>query len=666
MTKHIAYCCLILMLLSNFTQAQQDTIKLNEVLIQSAPSPEVFKNISRSIRVISKEEISQAPVNSIDEILEYYGGLDLRSRGPMGIQSDVSMRGGSFDQGLLLINGAPVNDPQTGHHNLNLPMMLQNIKKIEILEGSAARWFGSNAYSGGINIISEPSENNTFDVSLKGGQFELFSGGLSANYQLGSLSNNTSIGGSRSGGYTKNTDFRMWQLSHQTALSYKRNELAVQLSYLDKGFGANSFYTPKYPDQYEQITNSFASVDYKRNSKKVTIGAQMYWRRLNDRFELFREDENWYVKQGDLYIHGSDTAGFPTPVGLYPYQGHNYHRTDVMGGQANTSVSSFLGNTAIGIAIRNEKILSNVLGEPMNDTLPIKGESDGLFTHSAARQNYTAFLEHAYRTGNFSISAGFSVFLNSDFGTHFSPGIDLGYFVSESVKLFVSANKAIRIPTFTDLYYQGPSHMSNPNLKPEEAISTEGGIKYFRNSFHASVSAFYRIGNNTIDWVKPDFESKWETQNITSLNTLGVSLSAHYSKPNTASFPLEHIGISYTYVDADKEADEFISLYALDYLRHNLNLVFQHKVISKLSMSWTFSLQQRNGNYYDYLNNQEQAYELVHLVNTKVQYRLKNMKLFVEASNLLNQSYMDIGNIPQPGIWVMGGLDLHLNISPKK
>lgn len=650
---------LLTVLTSQFIYAQSDTLTLGEIEIASVKNPVRFKELSRSVILVSKEEIETAPIQSVDDILKYYGGMDIRSRGPMGIQSDISIRGGSFDQNLIMINGVPLNDPQTGHHNLNLPVMLQNIEKIEILEGSGARWFGANAYSGGINILTTPANENKLNVSLKGGQHQFMGFALGCNYQLGSISNNTSAGWSSSKGYMTNTDFKVWQLSHQSVYTHKQHSLAFQLGYLNKAFGANSFYTPKYPDQFEQLKNTFASLNYE-GGKNIRMKTSLYWRRLNDRFELFREDSDWYIKKGDVYVNGSDTAGFPSPGGLYPYKGHNYHRTDVWGGEASLSFSSKLGKTSTGISFRNEHIFSNVLGLPMTDTIAIAAEADGFYTRSKARQNYAAYLEHAVVAGGFTLSGGMSFFLNNDYGFHFSPGIDLGFFITKKLKWFATANKAIRLPTYTDLYYQGPDHISNPDLKAEEALSFESGFKYFNGDFHASASVFYRLGANSIDWVKSSVDAKWESQNITELNTTGVSLSAIYSNQSNPHSFMRYLGVRYTYLHADKNAGAFVSLYALDYLRHHVNILFAHRISKKFSASWTLALQQRNGSYIDYANSRETSYDFVHLFNGKVQYRHRNLLLYVEASNILNQKYVDLGNVVQAGIWIMGGVDIKL------
>jgi len=654
--KHLYIFLLsLLFIFSVNAQTLDDTIVLQEHEIISPSNPVEFRQISRSVQVISRNEIQKSTVNSIDELLKIYGGADIRSRGAMGVQSDISMRGGGFDQGLIMINGISLNDPQTGHHNLNQAIDLDDIEKIEIFDGPGTRWFGANAFSGGLNIITNQNSNKALSISLSGGQYAYLSARIAYSYNIGNVSNKTSASMKRSDGYMRNTDFNIVNFNHNSSFKKRTNLVNFNIGILYKGFGANSFYTSKYPDQYEHIRTYFTSLNYETGSK-IKFKSNVYWRRNYDRFELFREDKDWYVKQGDVYVNGSDTAGFPTPAGIYPYAGHNYHRTDIAGVDAGINLESILGKTALGISYKTERIVSNVLGESMNDTIFIEG-SDGYYTKSKNRNNISFSANQLYIKNNFNISAGFSVFHNNDFGTHFSPGIDLGYFINEHIKVFASANKAIRIPTFTDLYYQGPTNTPNPDLKPETSISTEAGFKFFYKNINSSISGFYRNGNNIIDWIKYSAEEKWQSANLTQLNTYGISASInHHPKIKL----INYWGLKYTWLNSEKQNNSIISLYALDFLKHNFNAYVNHNIFKNLSASWSLSVQKRNGSYIDYQTSQQTEYTTISLLNLKLIYLYKNFEFNISASNLLNEQYYDIGNILQPGIWAIAGIKYNL------
>lgn len=635
-------------------QTRNDTINLDQCEIKSVSNPVVFRDLSRSVQVITTEQLKQSPIHSLDDILRYFGGVDIRSRGAFGVQSDVNFSGGTFDQALMMVDGIALNDPQTGHHNLCQAVDMENIEMIEIFEGPGNRLFGANSFSGGINIIRNKSKKQSVNVSLSGGQYGYFSGYAGVNYSLGKVKNHTSASLSKSDGYITNTDFEIINANHSSSLATDFGDFNLNIGVLDKGMGANSFYTSTYPDQYEHIRTYFSSLGF-TTGEKIKYSQNVFWRRNYDRFELFREDNDWYKKQGDVFVFGSDTAGYPTSSGLYPYKGHNYHRTDILGTDAGLNFNTAAGNTALGLGLKSERIVSNVLGDPMSDTIFIPN-SDGFYTKSKIRNSISFSVNQNKSFNRLMISAGVSSYYNDDYGLFLSPGIDIGYFLTDNSKLFISSNKAIRLPTFTDLYYQGPSNISNPDLNPEKAISSEIGYKYFSSNITASVSTFYRNGTDIIDWIKYPDDEKWQSANLTELNTLGVNVS--FNSMFTGKF-VNFLGFKYTWLTSDKNDTDFVSMYALDYLKHNLNIYLDHNIIKDFSASWTFTWQERNGEYIDAENGQATAYIPVVLVNLKLLYRIKDLEFNIQANNLLNREYYDIGNIRQPGIWLTGGVSFN-------
>ena len=132
----------------NYAQSQEDidtSLLIENVVIQQNRLNLPLTEQSRFIEVIDKEEIQSLPVNNIPELLQFTGAVDIRRRGVNGVQSDAGIRGSTFNQILVLINGVRMSDPQTGHHMMNLPVALEDIKRIEIIKGPAARIFGMNA-----------------------------------------------------------------------------------------------------------------------------------------------------------------------------------------------------------------------------------------------------------------------------------------------------------------------------------------------------------------------------------------------------------------------------------------------------------------------------------------------------------------------------------------
>lgn len=637
--------------------SQNDTIiKLSEIKITTPANPVIFDRSGRFIQVMDQSEIKSAPVNNLDGILNQFNGFDVRSRGPFGVQSDLSIRGGSFDQNVILLNGIPINDPQTGHNTLDFSMAPDNIHKIEVIQGPSSRWFGPNAFSGGINIITQPDRVNDLNIHITGGQYGLFSGLLSGSYGSGRIRNLTSVRYSRADGYQRDTDFKTAGLFHQSVYQYKQTKMQLQLSYQDKAYGAYGFYTAQYPDQFEHTRNLFSSFDVS-TGKKIKWDGSISWRRMYDRFELFRQGTNWYEKQGGWYVMGQDSAGYHTPFGFFPYTGPNFHRTDVFYGQGQMHFSSALGKSAIRVSYRKDHIISNVLGTAITDT--VFSSNGAYYNHSASRNEFNLSANQLYSKGAFSASAGFNVFYDPRFGWMFSPGLDLSYSLNSQYRLFASANRAIRLPTFTDLFYQGPDHISNPDLKPEQVTGFETGVKYFSGRVAATFSFFDRLGVNMIDWVKANPQDQWKSENITRLNTYGLALTVEYKALTTQNF-LQSLVVNYTYLQSDKSASGYISLYALDFLKHDAGLMMTNRLAKHLTASWTVKVQKRNGGYFDYQSDQVLPYETVVMLNAKLMYNLGKSQLFIQGDNLLNKRYHDIGSVLLPGIWAMGGITYHL------
>jgi len=661
MKKLIKICTLVagynLLISPLCAKAQTDTIKIKEIEISSNRVPTLYSESSRVISVISKDEIKSAPVDNLQDLLKYALNVDVRQRGNNGVQADISIRGGSFEQTLILLNGVKINDPQTGHHNLNLPIDIENIERIEILEGPGSRVFGPNAFSGAINIITNTEEKN-LKIKLSGGENGFINSSISKSIPIKNTVNYISATYKKSDGYIKNTDFDSKNIFFQNTTKLNNNTaINLQAGYNNKAFGACNFYTNKYPNQFEETKTTFANAKITTGSD-IKFSANAYWRRNQDRFELFREDADYYTNYGTYWSNNIDT--------IYWYKGHNYHLTDVYGVDLNTVFTSKLGKTAIGAELRSENIWSNVLGKTMTDTLDVPGESNGKFTKSASRTNLSYFVDHTVFLKRFAGSIGLLANWNSDlnFDWNVYPGIDLSYEIYKNLKIFASANQSLRMPTYTDLYYVGPTNIGNSNLKPEEAITYEGGFKYNTAFINSHFAAFRREGKNMIDWVRIADSLKWESKNITEINTNGFEASLSFKTRSlfNGKCPIHNISINYSYVDVEKKSGNYSSNYLLDYLQHKLSLNITHDIYKGLGASWNFTYQDRAGTYVDFATKEEKSYKPFSLVDAKLFYNWKFLNIYIEATNLFDQAYNDYANIEMPGRWIKGGVIINLGI----
>ena len=613
--------------------AQTDSSKvsmeynLGEVEVRAQRAPVAFSQVARMVSVITREQIEAAPVQSLQELLEYALSVDVRQRGVNGVQADISVRGGSFDQTLILLNGINISDPQTGHHSLDLPVSLKNIQRIEILEGPAARVFGPNAFSGAINIIttSEGSSNVKLDVSV--GQHQLADINVSGNLHRANWNHFLAFNRMSSDGYIDNTDFKTWNAFYQTKLNTKPGTLDFQVGRMNKAFGANSFYSDTYPHEFEATKTTFASLKFETGTK-IHLTPSIYWRRHQDRFELFRSA--------------------PT---TYPF---NYHLTDVFGSNLNAWVESTLGKTAFGAELRSENVWSNKLGLDI-PPIAVPGESGQLFTKSYSRTTISYFAEHSIYLNKLSISAGAMANWISDlgFGWNIYPGADVAYAFTKQVKLYGSANSSLRMPTFTDLFYSDPTHLPNPDLKPEKSTTIEGGIKLTFKGISGRAGAYHRRGKNLIDWIRENETDKWQTKNLTSINTTGIELSGNLFPEIVWNKPLfiTKLGINYSYSQQDKGNKNVFSYYVLDNLKQKLDIELNHKIWSKLKGSWRISYQDRNG-----IRTATENYQPFWLVNARLMWKTPRTEIYLLAANLLDTKYYDLGTIEQPGRWISLGI----------
>lgn len=615
-------------------------VQMDEVVISAQRADVGFNETTRKVEVLEWEEIESLPVQSLDQLLDYAAGADIRSRGPLGIQSDISIRAGSFDQVMILLNGVNISDPQTGHHHLNIPVDISAIKRIEVLSGPGAHIFGPNAFSGAINIITGPQKPGALHVGLHGGQHGYGRATANAAFKTSATRHFMAASVNRSDGYIDNTDFLTGSAFYQTAWRpSKHHQTNLQVAYNHKKFGANSFYTPVYPQQKEEIRTKFASVRHRFQWKNIaSVRATAYWRRAHDRFELFRyETPDWYTH-------------------------HNYHMTNVKGASAGITFPFSRSALTMGTEYRYEQIHSNVLGEITGDTIQAPGEEKGFFTHHKARNNWSSYAEYVLEYGKLYAVSGVMAAYNREFSGNWRlfPGINMNMRLKPHIHWLTSANYGMRLPSFTDLYYEGPVNKGNSNLKPEETRSLETGIKLLQPDYNVHATVFVRQGTNIIDWGKQYEQDIWRTLNLTTLNTYGASVRAKVSAEQLWNQRvISTINLAYSYASQKKETEGYISRYALDYLRHKVNLRVNHQLWKGISLVWTATWQDRAGSFILYEDGQygsQTSYDPFWLLDARITYNWKNISIYTEATNLANQQYYDTGNVIQPGRWARVGI----------
>ncbi|MDR0428203.1 MAG: TonB-dependent receptor [Dysgonamonadaceae bacterium] len=611
--------------------------ELDEIVVSSAKTGLTQNQISKVVSIITQQEIEQQAVNSIPDLLKNVVGLDVRQRGSNGVLSGISVRGGTFEQTAILLDGANLSNPQTAHYSLSFPVNLSDIERIEVIQGPTSLYYGAGAFSGGINIITKQDEKSGLYINTEGGMYDLFHAEIRGNLKTKNTSHSLSTGYKSSSGYIRNSDYSLFNTLWQSRFNLSGSAMNLQLGFNNKEYGANTFFSAEYPNQYDETRSVFASVRGETDTR-LKLTPQLYWNRQYNTFHLFRKGTldipDWYVAP-------------------------NYHRTDVFGSNLTGRYQGEYGTTSIGGDIRTEIIHSSVLGKPAD-------KPNGKYLYSDNRTSIGYFMEHTYIYNGFTLGGGVLINYNTAFGERlkFYPRFDIGYWINNSYKLFASWNNAVRVPTFTDLYYKGKTHKGNSDVKPEESESFELGMKHTTYFMTTSLTGFFMKGKNLIDWVKEKPEDLWESRNLTSLNKTGVEINiliqAGEIVPLLAS---TRLNIGYTFLHQDKKSGGLISNYVLDYLKHKLTGGITHPIYKNITADWQFRWQDREGSYTKYESNRpayEAEYQPFALLDLKINWKLKDWNVYVSGNNLFNTSYFDLGNIPQPGFVFMGGVKMEL------
>ncbi len=612
--------------------------ELEEVTVTASRVELSINQTAKLVTVITRDEIQRAPVQSIQDLLNYAAGIDVLQRGGHGVQADISIRGGSFDQTAILLNGVNLSNPQTGHYSFDIPININDIERIEIIHGPSSIVYGASAFSGGVNIITKKNPDHKLYGKLQVGGHQLFGIEAGASLKSGIATNQISAGYNTSDGYMRNSDYDIFNLLWQTRLNVDNSKVDIQLGYNDKQYGANTFYSAEYPDQYDKTRSYFASVKGETGEKLKFI-PQIYWNRHHDCFQLYRDG----------------TPNIPDW-----YKGHNYHRTDVYGANLNLQYTSRLGITSFGAEFRNEDIVSNVLGKEMD-------KPDGKYIKADDRTNISYALEHNILLNKFSLSVGILANYNTALrGNYkFYPTINASYHILDELKIYSSWSKATRMPTFTDLYYTTKTHIGNTDLKPEDSEAFEIGFKYSRPVVRAYLTGYLMKGKNLIDWVKENPDDKWESRNLTEIDKKGLEIGAKfYLKEIIPSLdPTTTLQIGYTRLHQRKNSGELISNFTLNYLRDKFTAQLNHPIYKDVSANWNFRWQKRMGTYLKYEDlkpTSQQPYPAFSTLDLRVNWKIRAFDINLTANNIFNKKYFDLGNIPQAGFWLIGGISYTL------
>lgn len=517
-----------------FPTAAAQNVPEEKVIVTANAYPVPFENLSRSVSVLTREDLRGLPVKSIADVLAYAAGMDVRPRAPFGLQTDLSVRGSTFSQVLVLVDGVRINDSQTGHHNGDIPVQMEDIERIEVLRGPGSSIYGADALGGIVHIITRRgAEAPRAAVSL--GQNGFAEGSFAMGFKRGGFVQSFSASANRSSGFMEDRDFRSVSISSRTEIG---NRSALFVSHLNKEFGANGFYGPSQSREWTNQT--LVSIEHRLEKPSG-----------------FRADYRaFYRTHGDRFIYDVRSPG------LY----ESGHRTHAVGAGAK---SKWIAGDGLSL------ILGGELG---GDWIA----SDSLGDHAFARTS--VFGEGQWDLGHsLTIYPGLRLDVYSQFGAAASPSLSAGWRITPRLRLRSSAGRAFRIPTFTELYYRDPNHEADSSLKPESSWAAELGLDFLPSAeWIGSVTFFSRYDKDVIDWVRSSAADKWRTSNIRRIQAEGMELALEHTFDSRA-----RIGVHYSVLSMDAGTVDFISKYVLDYARHSWSAA------THFSMPLAFRYQQK-------------------------------------------------------------------------
>lgn len=560
---------------------------------------------------IPHEQIVSMPVANIADILSYFPSIDVRSRGNSQAQSDISMRGGTADQVLILLNGIPLMDTQTGHYAMNIPICPVLIERIDILQNAASSTSG--ALTGAINIITRDIKEDTYLIQLSAGTNSDVAPAFVGSWKRKDIRINTSVEYTHSDGFyapqpspkeqvaIQNTDFQSANIYFQT----RWHGLDVQTGAQYKDAGLGTGYGFASTNQFDATRTAFVSGRYNHPLTDTwCLIAQAAYRGQFDRYEWHR--------------------GTPT----------NRHWTHNIHAALEAQYTSVLGRTTFGAAVQNEYIRSSNMGEHNRWQASLHANQHFLW------QGLTA-------------SVGLSGHYNSWCGWYASGDAHIGYTFLSSGYVGISASRALRMPTWTDLYYHAGVQRGNTELKAENAWQIALNAHYtqiWQNAGQLLLSAdiYHRWGQDIIDWTYNETDSLFYATNQNTVNTFGIEGAIEYRLNKW----LQNVSVRYAYTSLSLDLMKVKSNY-LDYLRHKLTFHLNHGIYiwdkGCIGACWSLRWQQREGTYVDIEGTAGHTFLPVLLLDGSVYLQLPHLRMALECTNITNRHYYDYGGVLMPG-----------------
>lgn len=553
-------------------------------------------------QVITASEIREKGLSSVTDALDYVSGMDLRCRGRHGIQADLSLRGSTYEQVAVLIDGVRITDPQTGHHNLDIPLTAFDIERIEIFKEGSSGLYGAGAMAGSVNIVTRKAVKKVFNLDTLLGEHALFGNAFSFGFPGQEISGRISFDQKSSKAARPNTDFKYKTASFYLNRDFSEAHLHTLLGYQKKDFGADSFYSNLFPEEEEHTETVFfkAGIDY--GLKSGFAKNSLFLRRHRDKFILRRNNPS--------------TA--------------NYHTTYVYGLNSDYNLPLTWGKMFLGLDAGMDEIYSSNLGKHT-------------IRHEAVKLGFDLDLK-----GGFTADMRLRMDNYQKWHEEESFNLGLGYIANDNWKIRSSFSRAFRIPSFTELYYSDSANKGCPELKIEDSDTATVGFDLARGTLGLSLGAFYRRGENLIDWTRVSETDIWQATNLGRVDFRGIELDLKLKpKLDCKNLKLEEITFSYNYTEADRKTSGFFSKYALDILRHQYILEIRSGTCG-FKLNWQLSYNKRCFG--------ETYFVGALYIGKRIDKKNFVLEPFVKVDNFSDTKYSEVGGVLQPGRWIQSGL----------
>jgi iron complex outermembrane recepter protein len=564
------------------------------VTVTGTYEPLSLEEIDRSLSVLETRERTTV-LNTLADLLRLDPALDLRQRAPGGIQGDLSIRGSSAGQTLVLINGQRVNDPQTAHYNLDVPLALESVDRIEVLRGSGSTLYGSDAMGGVVNIITAPPEASEVKVRAALGNYGIHQESISLATAFRGLAEQVNVARDFSTGFMDDRDYRNLQVNSLTQFRSSLGTTDLTAGWMDHPYGANQFYG-NY-NSWEDTKTWFTGL---RQTLGKNTEAAFSWRRHSDLFYLYRDRPAAYA---------------------------NHHVSEQW--QVSLRRSAELGRAST----------LHYGAEGLRESV----DSTNLGVH--ARDRGAVYVAADFRAlKRFSLSLSAREELLRRWQAQFSPTVAAGAWLSPQLKLRASVSRAFRVPGYTDLYYHDPGNQGNPNLRPESAWNYEGGLTWHPAGAAravADLTLFERRERNVIDYYRAAAGAVWQALNIQNLNFTGLEAGVRL-EPRRG----QTIDVRYAALRGRQDT------VALGFTKYGFSYPRQSAVVSwQGTLARTLLVRSRLGVMSRFSSS---AYAVWDLYAASARGRFRP---FLQLTNLNAAAYQDIPGVAMPGRTILGGVE---------